>query len=213
MTRGIAWKSAFPVTPIATDADSQTSSTRPPHLRRPFAVLVALMLATFSSSSQAQDAPARAGFWFNASAGFGRIDCENCRGTPAVLNLSLTAGQTISEALLAGIMAGSWINNAERYDGFSTRTGTEMILALAPLLRWYPSARAPISATAGLGLAMGNTDHWLSVDIGATVVAGLAYDALLKSGRSISPYIQYMTFRTSTTRSDVLTAGIGITFH
>ena len=166
-------------------------------------LLIAAM-AGFGSEASAQSGPAGGGFWFGADGGFGRLALPNCTACePAGVGFgSIRLGGRLGSRTLIGGELG--IAGAS-----SALPQTAVLLGTVSL---YPLAASGAHVRLGLGFlgrdANGNVDGMVMI----ALMAGAGYDVRVSSGMSVVPSVSWIV-GPGEYSTNVLRAGVGITFH
>jgi hypothetical protein len=141
------------------------------------------VIAAVPGALQAQDKPARDGFWFNVGLGVGTFGCEGCESTLTGLSGQLSLGGTINQHVLLGVSSNGWTK--------SENGATLTMVGLTAMIRYYPSATGNFFLTGGLGLASlsaGAAGYGSASTSGTAALLGIGYDIRLNNAVSLTPY-------------------------
>jgi hypothetical protein len=166
--------------------------------------LLITAMAALGSEASAQRGPAGAGFWFGADGGYGRLALPNCASCePAGVSFgSIRLGGRLSSRTLVGGELG--IAGAS-----SELPQTAVLMGTVSL---YPLAASDAHVRLGLGFlgrdAYGNVDGMVMI----ALMAGAGYDVRVSPGISVVPSVSWIVGPGGYS-TNVLRAGVGITFH
>jgi hypothetical protein len=167
-------------------------------------LLLIAAMAGFGAEAAAQRGPAGGGFWFGADGGYGRLALTNCASCePAGVRFgSIRLGGRIGSRTLIGGELG--LAGAP-----SELPPTAVLLGTVSL---YPLAASDAHLRLGLGFlgrdGYGNVDGMVML----ALMAGAGYDVRVSSGMSVVPSISWVV-GPGAYSTNVLRAGVGITFH
>ena len=166
--------------------------------------LLIAAVAGLGSEAAAQRGPAGGGFWFGADGGYGRLALTNCTVCePAGVGFgSIRLGGRIGTRTLIGGEVG--IGGAS--------SGLPQTAVLLGTVSHYPLAASGAHVRLGLGFlgrdANGNVDGMVMI----ALMAGAGYDVRVSPGMSVVPSISWVV-GPGAYATNVLRAGVGITFH
>jgi hypothetical protein len=168
--------------------------------------LMIAAVAGFGSEASAQRGPAGGGFWFGADAAYGRMartNCASCESTGIGFG-SIRLGGRIGSHMLLGAEVGIAAGSSE--------LPSPALAILLGTVSLYPLAASGAHLRLGFG-ALGRGTYW-NVDGMALValMAGAGYDVRVSSGMSVVPSISWIVAPGGYS-TNVLRAGVGITFH
>jgi hypothetical protein len=174
------------------------------------AVLGVIVLPAITPGLAAQTRPLRNGFWFGASAGYGRTntpECPSCVGGDVAL-LSLRLGGKLSDHALLGLEYNGTMNG---WKG-SSRPSLQLITLTGYI---YPAARTGLHLKAGFGIGL-KTGVGYGSEEGEALYSGFvlggAYDYRIAPGVSVVPSISWLSIPSGVAAS-VIHGGLGITVH
>lgn len=167
--------------------------------------LLMAAMAGFGSEAFAQRGPTGGGFWFGADGAYGRLARTNCTCESASVGFgSIRLGGRIGSRTLLGAEVG--------IAGGSSELPSPALAILLGTVSLYPLAASGAHLRLGFG-ALGRGTYW-NVDGMALValMAGAGYDVRVNSGMSVVPSISWIVAPGGYS-TNVLRAGVGITFH
>jgi hypothetical protein len=168
-------------------------------------LLIAAM-AALGPEASAQRGPAGGGFWFGADGAYGRMvrtNCTSCESASVGFGAIRLGGRLGPRMLLGGevgIAAGS------------SELPSPALAILLGTVSLYPLVASGAHLRLGFG-ALGRGTYW-NVDGMAllALMAGAGYDVRVSSGMSVVPSISWIVAPGGYS-TNVLRAGVGITFH
>jgi hypothetical protein len=169
--------------------------------------LSALLTVLLASTSFAQQAQTRQGFWIGGGMGLGSmgISCEGCPDFDRESGLSgyLKLGGTLRENVLLGVETNGWTKSE---GGVTLTMGN-----VSGAAYWYPMATTGLFIKGGVGYSV--VDDGFSNEGGFGVLAGLGYDVRVGRKLSITPVANWFRGAYDGLSANVLQIGVGVTSH
>jgi len=173
-----------------------------------FLVLVLSSIPAHALVAQSRS-QTREGFFIGFGLGWGSLGCSDCSGErESGFSGYLKLGGTVNDALLLGFESNGWVKEES---GVTLSQGNFSAAAY-----FYPSPESGLFLKGGLGLST------LRLDVsgfggdsttGFGVVAGLGYDARVGTNFSLTPYANFVYGSFDGGSTNVIQAGIGLTWH
>jgi hypothetical protein len=188
-----------------------------------FSIAAGLLLLGCVIPASAQRSGTRQGFWFGFGFGYGsaNVSCDNCVAGSRIDGTSgfLRIGGTLNPHVLLGAAVDGWSH--------SSGGNTETLGNLTASVSYYPQTRSGLFLEGGAGLSDYRVDTSPAVTgTGWGVTAGIGYDIPVSRTVSLTPRAAYaygavgnlnysgggLPFTTGW-KQDVLSLGLGLTFH
>ena len=160
------------------------------------------------SSAQARP-QVREGFFIGFGLGWGSLGCSDCNGErEGGLSGYLKLGGTVNDQLLLGFETNGW---TKEEDGVTLSQGN-----LSATGYFYPQPDKGFFVKGGLGLS--TLDLKLSglgsgSETGFGLIGGLGWDARVGSNFSLTPYANFVYGSFDNGSTNVIQAGLGLTWH
>lgn len=173
-------------------------------------LLVAALVAV-PQGADAQNAPARDGFFIGFGLGGGSFGCADCGDRQSGLSGHLKLGTTLSPRLLFGVESTAWTK--EESGARMTHTN------LSAMMQFYPAATSGFFLKGGLGVsrleasASSGGFSFSAADTGLGLTAGLGYDVRVGNTLSVSPYGMFGWGNFEGGSANNLQLGLGLTWH
>jgi len=177
-------------------------------------ITTALLLAGLSiivvQPASGQDKPqTREGFFIGFGLGWGSLGCDDCGGErEGGFSGYLKLGGTVNEKLLLGFETNGWTKEEE---------GVRLSHANGSAVAYfYPQPESGFFIKGGLGVSnldLGVSGFGSASETGFGLIAGLGYDARVGAMFSLSPYANYLYGSFDGGSTNVLQAGLGLTWH
>lgn len=175
----------------------------------PAVVLTLATLAFVPSTVDAQRPQTRDGFFIGFGLGWGSLGCSECDGErEAGYSGYLKLGGTVSEKLLLGFESNGWYKDE---NGVTLSQGN-----LSGVAYLYPEPASGFFLKGGLGwstLDLSISGLGSETETGFGFTAGLGYDARVGSNFSLTPYANLVVGSFDGVSTNVLQAGLGLTWH
>ena len=169
--------------------------------------LSALLTVVLASTSFAQQAQTRDGFWIGGGLGYGSMgmSCEACADTDRVGAPSgyLKLGTTIRPNILLGVETNAW-----------TKSELDVRVTMANIsgaVYWYPMVTNGLFVKAGAGYS--SIDAGTGGTNGFGVLGGVGYDVRMNKNLSITPVANWFRGGFDGGSANVLQIGVGVTSH
>lgn len=174
------------------------------------AILCLGLMVIGTQDAAGQDRPqVREGFFIGFGLGWGSLSCDNCGGErESGLSGFLKLGGTINEKLLLGFESNGWTKEEEGVR-LSHSNGSAVAY-------FYPQPESGFFLKGGIGISnldLGIDGLGSASETGLGLVAGLGYDARVGAMLSLSPYANYLYGSFDGGSTNVIQAGIGLTWH
>jgi hypothetical protein len=174
-----------------------------------FSAFLTVLLASTSSAQQAQT---RQGFWVGGGMGYGSLglSCNTCTGdVPRTGSLSAYAalGGTLRQNILLGVETNVWTK--------SEGGGRVSLANLSGAAYWYPMPAQGLFIKAGAGYSNLSADDGVNSasDGGLGWLAGVGYDIRAGRNLSITPVANWFRGGFANGSANVLQFGLGVTSH
>ena len=173
--------------------------------------LSALLTVLLASTSFAQQAQTRQGFWVGGGMGYGSLglSCEGCGDVDRTGGLSGYAklGGTLRSNILLGVEMNGWTK--------SEAGGRVTMGNLSGAAYWYPMATNGLFIMAGAGYSALSADDGVSsaTDSGFGILGGVGYDVRVGRNLSITPVANWFRGGFDGGSANVLQLGLGVTSH
>jgi len=169
--------------------------------------LAALLTVLLTSTSFAQHAQTRQGFWIGGGMGYGTmgISCDGCPDFDREGSLSgyIKLGGTLRQNILLGVETNGWTKS----EGGATLTMGNVSGAAY----WYPMATNGLFVKGGVGYSI--LDDGFANESGFGMLAGLGYDVRVGRNLSITPVANWFRGGYDGISANVLQLGLGVTSH
>ena len=169
--------------------------------------LSALLTVVLASTSFAQQAQTRDGFWIGAGLGYGSMgmSCEGCGDVDRVGAPSgyLKLGTTLRQNVLLGVETNAWTKS---------ELGVRLTMAnISGAVYWYPMATNGLFVKGGAGYSA--LDAGGGGTNGFGVLGGVGYDVRMNKNLSITPVANWFRGGFDGGSANVLQIGVGVTSH
>ncbi len=170
----------------------------------------ALVLATNAEPAQAQSRPqTREGFFIGFGFGWGSLGCSDCSGErESGLSGYFKLGAAVNQRVLLGFESNGWF---KEQSGVTLSQGNG-----SAVIYLYPNPESGFFIKGGIGLATLNLDvsGFGSDNVtGFGLVGGLGYDARVGRNFSLTPFGNFVYGSFDGGSTNVIQAGIGLTWH
>jgi hypothetical protein len=173
--------------------------------------LSALLTVVLASTSFAQQAQTRDGFWIGGGLGYGSLglSCEGCADVDRTGGISGYAklGMTVRPNVLLGVEMNGWTKS----EGDARVT----LGNFSGAAYWYPMASNGLFVKAGAGYSALSADAGTgsATDTGFGLLGGVGYDIRMGRNMSITPVANYFRGGFDGGSANVLQIGVGVTSH
>ncbi len=173
--------------------------------------LSALLTVLLASTSFAQQAQTRDGFWVGGGLGYGSLGlgCEGCVDVGRTGGISGYAklGGTLRSNILLGVEMNGWTK--------SEAGATVTLGNLSGAAYWYPMANNGLFIKAGAGYSALSADDGVdsATDTGFGILGGVGYDIRVGRNMSLTPVANWFRGGFDGGSANVLQIGLGVTSH
>ena len=173
--------------------------------------LSALLTVLLASTSFAQQAQTRDGFWVGGGMGYGSLglSCDGCGDVDRTGGMSGYAklGGTLRPNILLGVEMNGWTK--------SESEGRVTMGNMSGAAYWYPMPTQGLFIKAGAGYSVLSADDGTGAaeDSGFGLLGGVGYDLRVGRNLSITPVANYFRGGFDGGSANVLQIGVGVTSH
>ncbi|MDF3053244.1 MAG: outer membrane protein beta-barrel domain [Geminicoccaceae bacterium] len=169
--------------------------------------LSALLTVLLASTSFAQQAQTRDGFWIGGGLGYGSLGCEGCIDRTGAPSGYLKLGTTLRQNVLLGIETNGWTKS---------EFGARLTMGnVSGAVYFYPMASTGLFVKGGAGYSMldASTDVGSGSESGFGMILGAGYDVRVTRNLSITPVANWFRGAFDGGSANVLQIGVGVTSH
>ena len=169
--------------------------------------LSALLTVLLASTSFAQQAQTRDGFWIGGGLGYGSLGCEGCTDRTGAPSGYLKLGTTLRQNVLLGIETNGWTKS---------EFGARLTMGnVSGAVYFYPMASTGLFVKGGAGYSMldASTDIGSGSESGFGMILGAGYDVRVTRNLSITPVANWFRGGFDGGSANVLQIGVGVTSH
>jgi hypothetical protein len=169
--------------------------------------LSALLTVLLASTSFAQQAQTRDGFWIGGGLGYGSLGCEGCIDRTGAPSGYLKLGTTLRQNILLGIETNGWTKS---------EFGARLTMGnVSGAVYFYPMASTGLFVKGGAGYSMldASTDVGSGSESGFGMILGAGYDVRVTRNLSITPVANWFRGSFDGGSANVLQIGLGVTSH
>ena len=169
--------------------------------------LSALLTVLLASTSFAQQAQTRDGFWIGGGLGYGSLGCEGCIDRTGAPSGYLKLGTTLRQNILLGIETNGWTKS---------EFGARLTMGnVSGAVYFYPMASTGLFVKGGAGYSMldASTDVGSGSESGFGMILGAGYDVRVTRNLSITPVANWFRGAFDGGSANVLQIGVGVTSH
>ena len=169
--------------------------------------LSALLTVLLASTSFAQQAQTRDGFWIGGGLGYGSLGCEGCTDRTGAPSGYLKLGTTLRQNILLGIETNGWTKS---------EFGARLTMGnVSGAVYFYPMASTGLFVKGGAGYSMldASTDVGSGSESGFGMILGAGYDVRVTRNLSITPVANWFRGAFDGGSANVLQIGVGVTSH
>jgi len=169
--------------------------------------LSALLTVLLASTSFAQQAQTRDGFWIGGGLGYGSLGCEGCTDRTGAPSGYLKLGTTLRQNVLLGIETNGWTKS---------EFGARLTMGnVSGAVYFYPMASTGLFVKGGAGYSMldASTDIGSGSESGFGMILGAGYDVRVTRNLSITPVANWFRGGFDGGSANVLQIGLGVTSH
>jgi len=169
--------------------------------------LSALLTVLLASTSFAQQAQTRDGFWIGGGLGYGSLGCEGCTDRTGAPSGYLKLGTTLRQNVLLGIETNGWTKS---------EFGARLTMGnVSGAVYFYPMATMGLFVKGGAGYSIldASTDIGSGSESGFGMILGAGYDVRVTRNLSITPVANWFRGGFDGGSANVLQIGLGVTSH
>ena len=169
--------------------------------------LSALLTVLLASTSFAQQAQTRDGFWIGGGLGYGSLGCEGCTDRTGAPSGYLKLGTTLRQNVLLGIETNGWTKS---------EFGARLTMGnVSGAVYFYPMASTGLFVKGGAGYSIldASTDIGSGSESGFGMILGAGYDVRVTRNLSITPVANWFRGGFDGGSANVLQIGLGVTSH
>ena len=169
--------------------------------------LSALLTVLLASTSFAQQAQTRDGFWIGGGLGYGSLGCEGCTDRTGAPSGYLKLGTTLRQNVLLGVETNGWTKS---------EFGARLTMGnVSGAVYFYPMASTGLFVKGGAGYSMldASTDIGSGSESGFGMILGAGYDVRVTRNLSITPVANWFRGGFDGGSANVLQIGMGVTSH
>jgi hypothetical protein len=164
--------------------------------------LAALLTVLLASTSFAQQAQTRQGFWIGGGLGYGSLGCEGCDRVGAPSGY-LKLGGTLRQNILLGVETNGWTKS---------ELGNRLTMGnVSGAVYWYPMVTNGLFVKAGAGYSV--LDNSFASTSGFGMLGGVGYDVRVARNMSVTPVANWFRGSFEGGSANVLQIGLGVTSH
>jgi hypothetical protein len=164
--------------------------------------LAALLTVLLASTSFAQQAQTRQGFWIGGGLGYGSLGCEGCDRVGAPSGY-LKLGGTLRQNILVGVETNGWTKS---------ELGNRLTMGnVSGAVYFYPMVSNGLFVKAGAGYSV--LDNTFASTSGFGMLGGVGYDVRVSRNMSITPVANWFRGSFEGGSANVLQLGVGVTSH
>ena len=164
--------------------------------------LAALLTVLLASTSFAQQAQTRQGFWIGGGLGYGSLGCEGCDRVGAPSGY-LKLGGTLRQNILLGVETNGWTKS---------ELGNRLTMGnVSGAVYWYPMVTNGLFVKAGAGYSV--LDNTFASTSGFGMLGGVGYDVRVARNMSVTPVANWFRGSFEGGSANVLQIGLGVTSH
>jgi hypothetical protein len=169
--------------------------------------LSALLTVLLASTSFAQQAQTRDGFWIGGGLGYGSLGCEGCTDRTGAPSGYLKLGTALRQNILLGIETNGWTKS--EFDARLTMGN------VSGAVYFYPMATMGLFVKGGAGYSALNvsSDVGSGTESGLGMILGAGYDVRVARNLSITPVANWFRGSFDGGSANVLQIGVGVTSH
>ena len=169
--------------------------------------LSALLTVLVASTSFAQQAQTREGFWIGGGLGYGSLGCEGCEDRTAAPSGYLKLGGSLRQNVLLGVETNGWTKS---------EFGSRLTMGnVSGAVYWYPMATTPLFVKGGVGYSVLSVSAGIAEgsEAGFGLLTGVGYDVRVSRNLSITPVANWFRGSFDGGSANVLQIGVGVTSH
>ena len=169
--------------------------------------LSALLTVLLASTSFAQQAQTRDGFWIGGGLGYGSLGCEGCTDRTGAPSGYLKLGTALRQNVLLGVETNGWTKS---------EFGARLTMGnVSGAVYFYPMATMGLFVKGGAGYSIldASTDIGSGSESGFGMILGAGYDVRVTRNLSITPVANWFRGGFDGGSANVLQIGLGVTSH
>ncbi len=165
--------------------------------------LSALLTVLLASTSFAQQAQTRDGFWIGGGLGYGSMGCEGCTDRAGAPSGYLKLGGTLRQNVLLGVETNGWTRS---------ELGARLTMGnVSGAVYWYPMVSNGLFVKGGVGYSV--LDNSFASTSGFGLLGGVGYDVRVSRNLSVTPVANWFRGGFDGGSANVLQIGVGVTSH